>query len=107
MFSTDDYIDYISKRITQLRTSKNVSARDMSLSIGQAAGYINTIENKKSMPSMLVFIYICEYFNITPKDFFDIEIKSPCNINEIQSDMKLLSPEQLSAIGKIVKDLTK
>ena len=105
MLSADDYIDYISKRITQLRTNKNVSARDMSLSLGQAAGYINTIENKKSMPSMLVFLYICEYFNITPKDFFDIENTLPCNLNDIISDMKQLTQEQIKNIGSLIKDI--
>ena len=36
--------DFI-RRLVQLRMQKNVSARDMSLSIGQSAGYINNIEN--------------------------------------------------------------
>ena len=32
-------------RLATLRTKKNVSAREMSLSIGQSEGYINNIEN--------------------------------------------------------------
>ena len=43
------------------RTQKGVSARDMSLSLGQANNYINNIENKKSLPAMQSFFYICEY----------------------------------------------
>ncbi len=43
--------------------TKRVSARDMSLSIGQNAGYINTIESGKAFPSMTVFFYICEYLD--------------------------------------------
>ena len=39
-------------RLAQLRTKKGVSARDMSLSIGQNAGYINNIECGKALPSM-------------------------------------------------------
>ena len=31
------------KRLADLRTAKGVSARDMSLSLGQSAGYINKI----------------------------------------------------------------
>ena len=60
--------DFI-KRLVTLRMNKGVSARDMSLSIGQSAGYINNIENGINLPSMSVFFYICEYFGITPKDF--------------------------------------
>ena len=58
-------------RLAQLRTKKGVSARDMSLSIGQNPGYINNIECGKALPSMTGFFYICEYLNITPSEFFD------------------------------------
>ena len=33
--------EYFGKRISQLRTAKGVSARDMSLSLGQSESYIN------------------------------------------------------------------
>ena len=55
------------KRLVELRTAKDVSARDMSLSIGQSENYINAIENKRAFPSMQVFFYICDYFEISPK----------------------------------------
>ena len=63
------------ERLTQLRLKKGVSARDMSLSLGQSESYINRIESKKMLPSMSVFFYICDYLGITPKEFFDIENK--------------------------------
>ena len=59
-----------SRRLAQLRSERNVSAREMSLSLGQAAGYINSIENGNSLPSMSMFFEICEYLQITPRDFF-------------------------------------
>ncbi len=58
--------EQFAERLAQLRTEKGVSARDMSLSIGQSAGYINNIENKNNMPSMTVFFFICEYLGVTP-----------------------------------------
>ena len=39
-----------SLRLAKLREEKGVSARDMSLSMGQNPGYINNIESGKSMP---------------------------------------------------------
>ena len=51
--------EQFSARLTKLRMAKGVSARDMSLSIGQSAGYINNIENGVNLPSMSVFFYIC------------------------------------------------
>lgn len=59
-------------RLAQLRNIKGVSARDMSLSLGQNPGYINNIESGKSLPSMAAFFYICEFLEISPKEFFDL-----------------------------------
>ena len=42
-----NYEEKFAERLAQLRMTKGVSARDMSLSIGQSTGYINNIENKK------------------------------------------------------------
>lgn len=35
------------QRLAQLRAEKGVSARDMSLSLGQRAGYINALDDTK------------------------------------------------------------
>ena len=43
------------KRLAELRLLKGISARDMSLSLGQSANYINAIESNKSLPSMKNF----------------------------------------------------
>ena len=40
-------------RLARLREKKGVSARDMSLSIGQNPGYINSIETGKFKPSSI------------------------------------------------------
>lgn len=49
------YDNNFALRLSKLRTQKGVSARDMSLSIGQNAGYINNIETGKALPSMTSF----------------------------------------------------
>ena len=95
------------ERLSQLRLAKGVSARDMSLSIGQSAGYINNIENKNNLPSMSAFFYICEYLEISPQDFFDFDSKNPEKLNEITTYLKQLDDEQLNNILGIVKGLTK
>ena len=64
------YEDFVPERLAKLRMQKGVSARDMSLSLGQANNYINNVENKKTLPSMQSFFYICEYLGVTPGAFF-------------------------------------
>ncbi|WP_304509700.1 helix-turn-helix domain-containing protein [Anaerotignum sp.] len=101
------YEEYFSKRISQLRTAKGASARDMSLSLGQSESYINKIENGKAFPSMQVFFYICEYFGITPKDFFDEETSNPILMNALFKDLNALDEIQIKNIHAIVKGLKK
>ncbi len=101
------YEEYLSERIAKLRTIKKVSARDMSLSIGQNENYINHIENGKSMPSMQAFFYICEYFEISPKEFFDDEINNPVLIQSIINDLTTLDEKQISNISEIIIGLKK
>ncbi len=96
-----------SQRLSTLRLNKDVSARDMSLSIGQSASYINNIETGVSFPSMTVFFYICEYLGITPSDFFDLSQQNPSKVNAIVEDLNGLTDEQLDAIAALVKVLAK
>lgn len=96
-----------SLRLAQLREQKGVSARDMSLSMGQNPGYINNIENGKSMPSLSGIFYICEYFGITPQQFFDMDTPSPSKANELYAIAKTLSDEQLEHLIAIAGGLKK
>ena len=98
--------DFI-KRLVELRMNKGVSARDMSLSMGQNPGYINNIESGKSMPSLSGLFYICEYLGITPKDFFDTDTASPSKANELYAIAKGLSNEQLDNLIALAKGLRK
>lgn len=95
----------IALRLAQLREKKGVSARDMSLSIGQNPGYINNIESGKSLPSLPSFLYICEYLNMSPKDFFDFDSENPTRLNAIIDNLKRLNDRQLAIIEALVKDL--
>ena len=96
-----------SLRLAQLREKKGVSARDMSLSMGQNPGYINNIESGKSMPSLTGIFYICDYLGITPSEFFDMEVQNPTKLNEIIENLKRLDDRQLDTISMLIKDIVK
>ncbi len=99
------YEDVFALRLSKLRAKKSVSARDMSLSIGQNQNYINNIENGKSLPSMAVFFYICEYLDVTPSEFFDLDSADPDALRKLTEQLKRLSPENLAHISAIVEGL--
>lgn len=101
----EDYLEYFSNRLFLLRSGKGVSAREMSLSMGQGHGYIGQLERKAYLPSMTGFFYICEYLGIMPKDFFDDEIRQPDIFNELMKNAKKLNDEQLKTISDLVRGM--
>lgn len=100
-----DYSQWFAARLSQLRNEKGVSARDMSLSLGQSESYINKIENRRTMPSMSGFFFICEYLGIEPMQFFDVQTASPLKTTEILTEIGRLSPEKAEHVLQIIKDI--
>lgn len=99
------YERFIAQRLAQLREAKGVSGREMSLDMGQNSSYVNRIENGKALPSMQGFLYICEYLNITPEEFFKQKIDNPMLLNKVISELQDLSPQQLKIILGIISDI--
>ena len=99
------YEEFTQNRIAQLRIQKGVSARDMSLSLGQNSSYINQIENKKALPSLQGLFYICEYFDITPQQFFDVSNDSPVELAELTEKLKKLDAGTLQLVSALVGKL--
>ena len=97
--------EWFSSRLAQIRTERKFSARDLSLSLGQSAGYINKIENNRSLPSMQVFFYLCEFLKITPEEFFAQNVTYPLLLSETISELQKLDSKQLEHILNIAKDI--
>ena len=101
------YEDFFPERLAKLRTKKGVSARDMSLSLGQSENYINMIENKKSFPSMAIFFIICEYLNVIPQEFFEVGNDNPVKLNEVVANLKKLDDNSMTHIAEVIKELAR
>lgn len=99
------YDTKIGERISKLRTERKISAREMSLALGQNENYINQIENNKTLPSMQVFFYICEYFQIMPKDFFDDGKKNPLLVEKLVQSTEGLQNTQIENLTEMAKGL--
>ena len=78
------------RRMSQLRQAKGVSARDMSLSLGQSAGYINNI---------------CEYLGVTPEEFFAAELADPVRLLSLSKSLRRLSSRQLELLEQLVQEM--
>lgn len=82
---------FFSERVSGLRTAKSskLSSRKLSLELNQCESYINKIETGRALPSMEMFFKICEYFDVTPSEFFldTADPKSKSELEELYSSM--------------------
>ena len=100
----ENYQNEFGMRLSKLRGHKGVSARDMSLSIGQNAGYINSIENGRALPSMKTFFLICDYLGLTPCEFFYFKSPFPDRLRKLLEYANGLDEEQLEHFSAVIKD---
>ena len=98
---------FFSERMTKLRIQKGVSEYKMSLDMGHSAGYIRSITSGKNLPSMGEFLYMCEYFGITPAEFFDENIPAPLQLKELNSLAGQLPAEDIDALIAVAKRLVR
>ena len=97
--------DFIKNRIAELRMKKDVSEYQMSLDLGNNKSYIQGISSGKALPSMREFLSICEYLNITPSQFFDVEVENPLLIKQINDGIKTLGEKDLTMLLGIIDRL--
>lgn len=90
-----------------MRLEKGVSAREMSLALGQSESYINRIENNQMLLSLTVFFYICDYFHISPKDFFNDDPEVDLEYIELARNLKQLPSKEREHISLLVMDILK
>ena len=99
---------FVRDRITQLRLRKGVSEYKMSYDLGHSCGYVHNISSGKATPPMKEFFAICEYFELTPQQFFDEGTQNPELIQKAINGMKLLDEkDMLMLLGFINRMLEK
>ncbi len=95
----------IREKITKLRMENNhLSEYQMSLDLGQSKGYIQGITSGRSLPSMKMFLIICEYFDIEPSEFFEDPIPSAME-RKVRDEMKDLTEEDLEHLLYIIRKM--
>lgn len=98
---------YVRERITQLRLAKGVSEYQMSYDLGHSRGYINNISSGKSLPSLNEFFYICDYFEISPVEFFDKDQTNPALAAKAMDEIKYLDDEDMLFVLSLINRLRK
>lgn len=92
-------------RLAKIREQRGISARQMSLAIGQNKNYINSIESGKNYPSMIHFFEICDYLKITPQCFFNNDSNLSVRYDDFLQTIANLSPQKYHHLYLLACDL--
>lgn len=98
---------FVRNRITQLRLQKGVSEYQMSFDLGHSRGYVFNISSGKSLPPMNEFLQICDYFGITPSQFFDESLDDPVLLQTAINELRKLNDDDLMLIIGNIRRLNK
>ena len=101
------YEKFVRDRITQLRLLKDVSEYKMSYDLGHSRSYINNISSGKTLPSMTEFFAICDYFEITPVEFFSDTVTNPKLLKKTIDGLEQLNNEDLELMQRHIERLLK
>lgn len=101
------YEDFVRERITQLRLKKGVSEYQMSYDLGHSRGYVYNISSGKALPPLREFFAICDYFEITPHQFFDDSTQNPELIQKAVEGMKKLNENDMLMLLGIINRMLK
>lgn len=95
--------NFIRNRITELRLKRGISERELSFSLSKAGNYINNITSGKALPLMENFIDMCDFFGITPFEFFYPSIDNPIILKEVYDELTRLSNNNIDKFLEILK----
>jgi len=101
------YEEFVKDRITQLRLKKGVSEYQMSYDLGHSRGYIYNISSGKALPPLREFFGICDYFGITPQQFFDDGMSNPELIQKAVEGMRKLNETDMLMLLGIINRMLK
>lgn len=99
--------NFVKERITQLRLKKGVSEYQMSYDLGHSRGYVYNISSGKALPPLKELFAICDYFEITPQQFFDTSEQNPELIQKALEGMRRLDEGDMLMLLGIINRLLK
>ena len=100
-------MDFVRKRITELRMLNGKSEYQLSYDMGHSKNYIHNLVGVHFQPSVTELLYLIELLGVNPRDFFDedAEYKNPVLAKEIMDGIKNMGEEDLQAVLGVVRRL--
>ena len=100
-------MDFVRKRITELRMKKGISEYKLSYDLGHSKNYIHNIVTGYSQPSVRELLYLIDTLGVTPCMFFDEEgvYRNPIRIQEILDGIRDMDDRDLDTVLAVVRRL--
>ena len=100
-------MDFVRKRITELRMLNGKSEYQLSYDMGHSKNYIHNLVAGHFQPSVTELLYLIDLLGVTRRDFFDedAEYRNPVLAKEIMDAIKDMDEEDLQAVLAVVRRL--
>ncbi len=96
---------FFADRLAALRIRKNVSAREMSLALGENPSYINRIENRQVYPSVQGFFTFVNICRSARRVFFSEDLPDPVELRELKECLRTLSEKRLELLLALAREM--
>lgn len=95
--------NFVRDRITELRLKKGIAENRMSLDLGHSRSYMQSISSGRALPSMTEFLAICDYLEVSPREFFNEESTNGYLLNKILQEIRDMEDQDLLLLLNIIK----
>lgn len=100
-----DYEQFLRDRVTALRMERGISEYQLSLELGKCKTYIQAITSGKALPSFDAFFNLCDYFELTPEEFFAMSNSDTAQYRNLKHKISQLSASDLALAEQLVNRL--
>ena len=79
MEQVDAQLDYVIKRIKEIRHEKSISQLELSVKSNMSPSFLASVEKGKKQPSVRTLLRIANALEVNPRVFFPELVKKPKN----------------------------
>lgn len=98
---------FVKERYAKIRLAHNISARKLSLELGQSREYINQIENGNALPSLEGLFNFCDFFKISLSEFFEEKLNFPVEYEQIIEELNKMDLLEIKLVYDMLKLINK
>ena len=101
-----DIVDVVA-RIKELMKVKGWNTYTLAMEAGLTTSTLYGVMNGRTQPTIITIESLCIALNISLSDFFDVEIKTPSELESINNDYAKLSDKDKRLVDHLIEYLAR